>query len=219
MADLVVGLGEIGQPLFNLLQNRNFKVKGIDPKFPETSKNLNGKYDMVHICIPYDQNFLNVVRGYEEYSDNIVIHSTVQPKTTARLNKDLESNVFYSPVRGIHNYMYEHLQKFQKYYSNSSANMEFEKRFPNSLGVANPTSLEFTKILVDTSYLGVLVWYRKFVDSIHPVYWHYASQINEVYGNRPILYNDGKDIGGHCVKPNLRLINDPRMRILREMVV
>lgn len=38
--------------------------------------------------------------------------------------------------------------------------------------------------------------------------WEFAKEAHERYGNRPILYNDGKKIGGHCVLQNLDLLTN-----------
>jgi len=74
---------------------------------------------------------------------------------------------------------------------------------------------ELAKILCDTSYYGILIAYRKAADKIaqkHKVdpdeMWTFAEQIQEFLNNRPIMYDDGKSIGGHCVLPNLEL-GDP----------
>lgn len=218
MTDLVVGSeGEVGKPLVSLLKHRNFKVDGYDITKPI---GLNPHYSMIHVCIPDSKDFIEKVSYYKKFTDNLVIHSTVKPNTSMQLG------AIYSPIRGVHNNMFEHMKTFQKYYAindlnnpeGSQTQREFEMRFPNSLRKPDSTTLEYTKILVDTSYLGILVWYRKFIDSIHNVYWDFASEYNRRFENRPVLYNDGNSIGGHCVVQNLNLIQGEKMEFLRKLI-
>ncbi|MFB5617896.1 MAG: hypothetical protein ACE5Q4_04475, partial [Nitrosopumilus sp.] len=202
MTDLVVGLGEIGRPLFELLRDRNFKVEGFDPNIPEFSDpKFNNDYDMIHICIPFSEKFEIHAREYCGMSKNIVIHSTVMPGTSKHLGFS------YSPIRGIHNNMYEHLKWFQKYYAGDIPEIEFSKRFPNYVKVDDTTKLERTKV-VATSYVGVIYAFRKYIDSNYPVYWHFSNELHQMFGNQPVVYNDNKPIGGHCIIPNLDLLGD-----------
>lgn len=101
--------------------------------------------------------------------------------------------------------MIEDLKLYTKYYSGKT-DLELEKRFITCKNVFDPTVLENTKILVDTSYYGWLVIYRKMVDYYYNVDWSFALEIHKRLGNRPIMFNDQKEIGGHCVIPNLKLL-------------
>lgn len=103
--------------------------------------------------------------------------------------------------------MYEHLKWFQKYYAGDIPEVVFEKRFPHSIKVEDVTKLERTKV-VDTSYYGLLIAFRKYIDDNHPIYWHFEHELHQMFGNRPVLFNDGNPIGGHCVVENLDLLGD-----------
>ena len=200
MTDLVVGLGEIGKPLYDLLRNRNFKVHGYDSDDTKTKDMLEDKYDMIHICIPYSDTFEGAVKPYTYLTNNVIIHSTVPPGTSKKLG------CIYSPVRGIHNDMYNHLQYFAKFYS-GQYNPEFEKRFPKCFRVDDSTKLERTKIK-DLEYYGLLIAYRKMIDSTSPIYWEFMIEQDQRYGNRPIMYNDNKVIGGHCITQNMAMAGE-----------
>jgi hypothetical protein len=202
MADLVAGLGEIGMPIYQLLKDRNFKVDGFDPAIDEFSQPLFDKsYDMIHICFPFDEEFENHIKPYLTMTDKLVIHSTVIPGTSKQFG------AIYSPIRGIHNNMDEHIRWFSKYYAYPSEVPEFEKRFPHCQYVEDQTKLERTKV-VDTSYYGLLIAFRKYIDENHPIYWHFENELHQMFGNRPILFNDSNPIGGHCVIENLDLLGD-----------
>lgn len=197
--DLIIGFGEIGQAIKTLLEKRGFKCDTLDL---EELHSLDPKYDFIHICFPYSNDFISHVRDYQKEfsSENFVIHSTVKPGTSAALD------ISYSPVRGVHASMVEDLIYYIKYYAGKQSK-EFEKRFRNTKFVDDITRLEATKILVDTTYYGWLIAFRKIVDDNASVYWEFAEEIQEKLGNRPIMYNDHKPIGGHCVVPNLDLID------------
>ncbi len=198
MPDLVVGLGEIGEPLGRYLMLRGFTVEGYDIK---TNTKIQKSYDMIHICFPYGKDFIKAVKFYKKLGP-VVIHSTVKPGTSKKLN------CIYSPIRGLHKILLAELKGFSKYYSGVPSK-EFEKRFPNCVNVPDSEILENTKILVDSEYYRILIEYRKAVDKNYKVYWHFANEINARFGNRPILYNDNKEIGGHCVKENHQLLSNP----------
>jgi hypothetical protein len=79
--------------------------------------------------------------------------------------------------------------------------------------MSDPLTLELAKILVDTSYYGWLINYAQLSDMIakqHNVdydeMWSFADEIHKFLGNRPKMYPGF--IGGHCVIPNLSLIDE-----------
>jgi len=195
--DLVVGLGEIGKPIKKLLEMRGFKVQGTDIK---QLRPLEDNYDFIHVCFPYSQDFENEVKTWKLFGQ-VIVHSTVKPGTCDRLG------VIYSPIRGIHARMFDDLEGYTKYYS-GNFNKEFEKRFVKCHHVPSAKALETTKIIVDTTYYGWLIAFRKYVDKNYEVYWSFAMEIHDNLKNRPIMYNDNNPIGGHCVVENLELIDD-----------
>ena len=79
--------------------------------------------------------------------------------------------------------------------------------------ISKPETLELGKILCDTSYLGWLINYAQLTNTIaiqHGVdydeMWKFSDEIHKVLGNRPKMFPGF--IGGHCVIPNLSLIDD-----------
>lgn len=197
MRDLVVGLGEIGSPLLEMIKSRGISVQGYDLKNKTV---IEDKYDYIHICFPYTDDFENQVKPYLKLG-KVVIHSTVKPNTSKNLG------VVYSPTSGVHARMLFDIGRYLKWYS-GKPDSEFEKRFPLCMNVPDSTKLENTKIIVDTTYYGWLIAFRKHVDENYDVYWEFANQIQAYLGNRPIMYNDRKPIGGHCVIQNLPLLGD-----------
>ena len=66
--DIVIGLGEIGLPIFKLI-SKKFPVEGIDKikKFNKEKTSLKSHtVDLMHICIPFSKNLSSVIKKYEE---------------------------------------------------------------------------------------------------------------------------------------------------------
>ena len=91
--DVVVGLGEIGNPILKILSKKNIVV-GFDLnhnlmdgiKF-EKYKNL--KTSFLHIAIPgTDKLITNILKLYKKFQPEcIIIHSTIKPGTTKKIQK------------------------------------------------------------------------------------------------------------------------------------
>jgi len=207
MVDLVVGLGETGKSIIKLLKLRGFNVQGWDITKPT---DLKSHYNFIHICFPYDELFNQHVKNWKKYG-KVVIHSTVKPGTSNLLG------TIYSPIRGVHTRMFDDLKRYVKYYSGEQ-DLEFEKRFEKIKNVPNSTILEQTKIIVDTTYYGYLIAFRKIVDKNYSVYWDFADEINEILKNRPVMYNDKKPIGGHHIMENLNLLDKDQSSMITEVI-
>ncbi len=235
--DLVIGLGEIGGPILKIL-SRGFPTAGydIDPKLMDVKKYAKLKNlttDFLHICIPFSENFHdNVIRIVNENNPSaVVIHSTISPSTTEKLQKKLSIPVIYSATRGVHKRMLYDLKRYVKFFSvydwapNSSwAANNYVKRL-KKVGIktkklSNPLVLELAKIVVDTSYYGWLINYAQLSNMIaiqHKVnydeMWSFSDEIQKYLGNRPKMFPGF--IGGHCVIPNLDLIHNQTLDLIK----
>ena len=83
-------------------------------------------------------------------------------------------------------------------------------------------TLELAKILCDTTYLGWLINYSQITNVIaknfgvdYDEMWTFSDEIHKFLGNRPKMYPG--HIGGHCVIPNLELINNKTLNLIKEM--
>jgi UDP-N-acetyl-D-mannosaminuronate dehydrogenase len=234
--DVVVGLGEIGMPLLKVI-SQAIPVTGYDSneKLVDEKRNqkfVNYKTVFVHICIPFSKTFIkDVVHIVKQYNPKgIVIHSTISPNTTLIIQKQLALPVIYSATRGVHRRMIKDLKRYSKFYSVYNwaprakwAAAQFKKRMQKA-GVktkmmSSPLTLELAKIIVDTSYYGWLINYAQISNMIalkHGVdydeMWSFADEIHKFLGNRPKMFPGF--IGGHCVIPNLDLINEDQLSII-----
>jgi len=228
--DIVAGLGEIGFPILKLFSKSTI-ILGYDinsklmnlKKFQEY-RNSNVKF--LHICIPFNDNFSkNVLSLYKKFNPKIiVIHSTVSPYTTKSLQKKIPIPIIYSATRGVHKKMLQDLKKYTKFYAIEKtapnqkwASAEYAKLLTKSnvksKKMSEPITLELAKIVVDTTYYGWLINYAQLSNMIaqkHGVdydeMWQFSDEIHKFIGNRPKMFPGF--IGGHCVIPNLSLIDE-----------
>jgi len=166
------------------------------------------------VCIPFwDINdFSNniSVANAKCQPDYILIHSTVAVGTTRTIQARLgRSTTVYSPCLGRHPDLYEDFRNYRKCFAsiNDYDFNRLSKGFPHTLGGFNVETLELSK-LVETTYLGLLVDFTKLVDELahdDKAVWALSRLADARHHNRPIMYNDHKPIGGHCVIPNLKL--------------
>ena len=225
----MVGLGEIGLPIYTII-SKNFPTHSYDidkkliPNNPKKFENYSVRF--LHICIPYNKKFFsNVLKLNKKFSPkSIIIHSTVKPKTTQNLQKKLSIPIIYSATRGIHKRMIIDLKRYTKFFALNSKmrnSVLMSKNYVNLMKkcgiktkkVSNPITLELSKIICDTSYYGWLINYAQMSKMIAEKYdvdynemWSFSDEIHKFLGNRPKMFPGF--IGGHCVIPNLKLIDE-----------
>lgn len=237
--DVVAGLGEIGIPILKLISKSTIAI-GYDINQRLLDKNKLARYDnkqtrFLHICIPFTDKFMdNVLSLAKRFRpEAIVIHSTISPGTTSKLQSDLSIPVIYSATRGVHKRMLNDLKRYTKFYAIEKDAPRAEwaaKTYSNLLkkcGVkskqmSTPLTLELAKIVVDTSYYGWLINYAQLSNVIaleHKVdyeeMWSFADEIHKFLGNRPKMFPGF--IGGHCVIPNLDLIHNQTLDLIKNL--
>lgn len=237
--DVVAGLGEIGSPILQLLSKAKPAVgydvneKLMDEKKFKQYEKLDTTF--LHVCIPYNKNFdTNVLALYKKFKpEGIVIHSTISPGTTRKLQARLPVPVIYSATRGVHKRMLSDMKRYVKFYSVYSdaprsrwASSTFEKLLKKcgvkAKKMSKPLTLELAKIVVDTSYYGWLITYAQLSNMIarknnvdYDEMWSFADEIHKYLGNRPKMFPGF--IGGHCVIPNLDLIHHETLYLIKKL--
>ena len=237
--DIVAGLGEIGTPISQLI-SKGTKVSGFDINPKLVNKKQNKKYEslqtrFLHVCIPFNKKFeKNIISLYKKFKpQGIVIHSTISPGTTKKLQSKLPIPVMYSATRGIHRRMLYDLKRYTKFFAIESkapkakwAIEEYSKLLKKckvkSKQMSNPHTLELAKIVVDTSYYGWLINYAQISKMIADKFkvnydemWTFSDEIQKFAGNRPKMFPGF--IGGHCVIDNLTLMNESSLNIINEI--
>ena len=237
--DIVAGLGEIGLPILKLISKKENAVGyDLDQKLMNKKKFL--KFEttqtrFLHIAIPVNKNFnSNVLQLYKKFKPEcIVIHSTISPGTTDVIQKKLDIPVIFSATRGVHKRMLKDLQTYTKFFAISKkapkkiwATSQYQKTMKKSgiktKQMSKPETLELAKILCDTTYLGWLINYAQLTNTIaiqHNVnydeMWQFSDEIHEILGNRPKMFPGF--IGGHCVIPNLELIQNQTLDLIKSI--
>ncbi|MCJ8305524.1 MAG: GDP-mannose dehydrogenase [Nitrosopumilus sp.] len=236
MTDIILGMGEVGETLFDLLVERNFDCIGIDvndSKCKNYSKNsIIENPEFLHVCLPGE------LTGFEDITSNwignledlkaVVIHSTVIPGTTKNIQKKSKVPILFSPVRGVHKRFSEDIKKYTKFISSDteladqSIKSDLEKRFHKIDWMSTTKTAELAKILVDTTYYGWLINYAQITKMIcekegvdFDEMWKFSDEIHENLGNRPKMYPG--IIGGHCVIPNLNLIEYENLDMIKKI--
>ena len=236
MTDIILGMGEVGETLFDLLAERGFNCIGIDvdkskcKNYSENSTIENPEY--LHVCLPGEltefvditSNWISKIEGLKV----VLVHSTVKPGTTKNIQKKSKVLVLFSPVRGVHKRFLEDIKKYTKFIASDDKQidpkikLDLEKRFQKVDWMSTTKTAELAKILVDTAYYGWLINYAQITKMIckkegidFDEMWKFADEIHENLGNRPKMYPG--IIGGHCVIPNLSLVEYENLNIIKKI--
>ena len=213
MRSIVIGLGETGSPLYEVLKEAYPETKCYDKKQGDYIPVMEDCYVM-NICIPYMEGFADVVKGYQDIlkPEITVIHSTVPIGTTAKI-----PNAVHSPIRGRHNRMKSDLKRYVKWIGGDRAGdvADYFKGAGFSIRVV-PTSeqTEAMKLLCLAKY-GVSLAFARYCHDVagkynfefgyHDIY-SWDAEYNEHVGyelQRPLITVVDKKIGGHCVVQNM----------------
>ena len=237
--DVVVGIGEVGKPILKLLSKDNIAVGfDLNPSLMNKrkfEKYQNLKTSFLHIAIPISSKFeSNLLQLYKKFKPEcIVIHSTIGPGTIKQIQKKLDVPLIYSSTRGVHKRMLKDIKRYTKFFAISKnapkkqwAIKAYSKKMKNcgikTKQMSKPETLELAKIICDTSYLGWLINYAQFSNMIAQQYnvnydemWSFSDEIHKFLGNRPKMYPGF--IGGHCVIPNLDLIHNQTLDLIKKM--
>ena len=211
---VVVGLGEVGKPLFEIMKTRH-QVFGVDI---DLAAPLNG-CDVMHVCFPFrDQRFVaQVVEYIGHYQPTLtIVNSTVPPGVTRRIAEESGASVVNSPVRGKHARMREEMLHYTKFIgaltpeSGARALEHFESVGMRTTLLRSPEATEIAK-LTETTYFGVMIAWAQEVEryckALGADYDEVVSFYEEIKFFPPVKYFPGV-IGGHCVMPNIAILLD-----------
>lgn len=211
---LVVGLGEVGKPLCTILQKQDAEVVGIDVEPVAIDRPVG----ILHVCFPFTEaaRFEAAVAEYaRKYRPEvIVVNSTVVPGTTRAIEARTGIPCVSSPIRGKHTKMVEDLYLYVKFVAGTNAQAtervraHFEAAGLKSETLSTPEALELAKLL-ETTYFGLLIaWAQemnRFAAALDADYLEIGKFFREIAYLPKVLFQPGV-IGGHCVMPNIALL-------------
>ena len=211
---LVVGLGEVGMPLYTILKKQDPATIGIDIQ----PASVDDPVGIMHICIPFSNSaqFQSAVVGYaRKYAPKvIVINSTAVPGTTRGIEFETGIPCVYSPIRGKHTKMVDELYLYVKFVAGTDPQItervqeHFKAAGMKSETMSSPEALELAKLL-ETTYFGLLIaWAQemnRFAETVNADYLEVGKFFREIAYLPNVLFQPGF-IGGHCVMPNIALL-------------
>ncbi len=209
---VIVGLGEVGKPLFDLASEHH-ETLGVDI----TPVDEIERVDVMHVCYPFQmKDFVGETARYiERYKPALtIINSTVGIGTTRAVAQRTNARVVNSPVRGKHARMLDDMRKYTKFVGalDPSTGEEAVSHL-ESLGLktkllSSPEATELAK-LTETTYFGVMIaWAQeieRYCDRIGQSYDEVVSFFDEIKFFPPVKYFPGI-IGGHCVMQNIEIL-------------
>lgn len=209
---VVVGLGEVGKPLFELL-SEHFHTTGLDITLPSAVPPA----DVLHICFPFQvRDFVGETERYIKMlrPKLTIVNSTVGVGTTRLIEERTGSPVVNSPVRGKHARMLEELRHYTKFIgaTNATAGQKAAQHFRaaglKTRVLSSPEATELAK-LTETTYFGLLIaWAQeveRYCDLAGTNYEEIVSFYEEIKYLPQVKFSPGV-IGGHCVIPNIKIL-------------
>lgn len=211
---LVIGMGEVGKPLCTILQKQDSAVVGIDIE----PVSVEAPVGIMHVCFPFKESarFEDTVAEYaRKYRPQvIVVNSTVVPGTTRSIEARTGIPSVSSPIRGKHTKMVDDLYLYVKFVAGTDAaatervQAHFQAAGLKSEVIPTPEALELAKLL-ETTYFGLLIaWAQemnRFATALNADYLEIGKFFREIAYLPKVLFQPGV-IGGHCVMPNIELL-------------
>jgi UDP-N-acetyl-D-mannosaminuronate dehydrogenase len=210
---VVVGLGEVGRPLLEIVSEHH-DVIGVDIT-PLTERVDN--VDILHVCYPFQiKDFIGETARYIQlFKPKVtIINSTVAVGTTRAVAQRTGTAVVNSPVRGKHARMVEEMRRYTKFVgaldpaAAQDAACHFESAGLKTKILSAPEATELAK-LTETTYFGLMIaWAQeieRYCDQASQDYEEIVSFYDEIAFFPKVKYFPGV-ISGHCVMPNIELL-------------
>lgn len=216
MKSLIIGSGQIGQALFEIISKvYDCSIRDIEDIDIEGVK-------VLHIAFPWSDAFVNQVHAYKlKYKPELtVIHSTVAIGTTAKCG----TGVVHAPERGRYPHLAFEMLKFTKFIAGlgaadvNSAREYFEACGWTTRVFYDPSLTELAKLLSNV-HLGMEIAWRQTVERMHErlrldsgcyeVWEESYNKGHEYLGQKQLLRPmlSPKPIGGHCVLPSVDILS------------
>lgn len=226
MKTLIIGYGQIGKALEYVLYD--YHPDTLDIKGGGAYENA--LYDIIHICFPYTETFIEDVKAYQEQfkPKYTVIHSTVPIGTSRQLN------AIHSPVTGIHPHLAKSISTFTKFLSGPDASevADYFRRVGCQVYLFDKQeTTELAKLSQTTTYALLVEYYKDLKRQCDKLGLSYAEvmTIPTMDYNRgyeklgmpevklPLLIPIMTPQGGHCTIPNCELWTTEFTEFIKKM--
>lgn len=227
MMNLVVGMGQVGSGVFDVLRG-----KVVTLARDKELALITQKVENLHVCIPYTEKFVEQVEAYIKlYNPELtIVYSTVPIGTCEKLG------VVHSPIEGKHPLIGLSIQNSARWIGSSDKKLlkKAEKLWKKFVPVRKLPSADFTEWLKlrSTSKYGVnIVWadyeakVSKELGMDFSANKQYDLDYNQMYKRlgmeqfqRYVLDPPNGRIGGHCVVPNSELLDEQYPHEMLKMI-
>lgn len=215
---LLLGFGEVGKALYKIAYRNGCRIDVIDLNTRSTKK-CSKKYDVLFVAIPYSRKFIYVVRSYQRKHTikTVIVFSTVPVGTCKRI-----PNTVHSPIEGKHPHLEKSIRLHMRWMGGRSKNAEnlFRRLGFKLFMLPRPEFTEFLKLRSLACY-GVNIEFARYSAEVcgklglsYDAVSRYDADYNDLYRglglgcySRYVLYPPTGRIGGHCVVPNVKLLN------------
>ena len=222
MKAILIGYGEIGKAVYTVF-SKNHQIQIQDLR---KSNNFNieagTKADILIITIPYSENFVRIVKNYKK---RFKIKSTLIFSTTA-IGTCRQLKAVHSPVEGKHPYLVKSIRKGKRWIGGVDFRIMrffreagFKKR--DIFLLADSEWTEFLK-LRSTSLYGLNIEFARYSNKVasklkmpFATVRRFNNDYNVLYKklgmseySRYILNPPKGKIGGHCILPNAKILNN-----------
>lgn len=217
MNALLVGYGEVGRGVYECLSR--FHDISIHDK--DKGKVIDsGNFDVLLVAIPYSEDFVDIVKEYTDKFNifDVIVFSTVKIGTCSRINRCV-----HSPVEGRHPDIGKSISKMKRFVGGISDTVVafFALTGLDVVYLDKPEYTEFLKLRSTTLY-GVNIEFARYskevADDIGMDFEYikeFDLEYNKLYKglgldnfSRYILDAPKGKIGGHCVVPNAKLLDE-----------
>jgi len=214
----IIGLGEVGAGLFAILKNH------YDIQWFEKNSDPNYRTEIMHVCIPWSDEFIPTVRRYvsTQNPNVVVIHSSVPVGTCEQLK------AFHSPIRGQHPDMTGGILNYTKYIGSDSLDTVLNEQvcaYFDKVGIKTKL-IRGTKVtelakLLELCRYGTYIAFAKEQENICKHFGvDYDVAVKEYEGTRsdgllrlnrldlvqPLLYPFKNYVGGHCTVEDMEIL-------------
>lgn len=220
---IIVGAGEVGTAMFEILRHTH------DVELVEGERVEQSPFDLLGIAFPFGLGFVAEVKKYQDWYKprHTVIFSTVPPGTCRKLGAT------HSPCVGIHPHLEEGIKTFTRWIGGDETGEVahfFRRAGLRVYCFDKPETTELMKIECTSKYgldiehakqvrrdcekFGVpfeawSLWTRDYSEG-------YAKLGHPEYA-RPNLIPIMTPIGGHCVRPNLEMLENPFTEFVKSL--